>query len=56
MGAGRGVAKMRNVAECHARRIRLPQSLPPRGEDLGLNKVKFNRSPFECYFSDLIPP
>ena len=30
-GGGGGVVKMRNVAECHARRIRLPQSLPPGG-------------------------
>ena len=55
-GGGGGVVRMRNVAECHARRMRLPQSLPPGGEDWGLNKVKFSRSPLECYFSDLLPP
>ena len=25
-------------------------------EDLGLNKVKFSRSPFEYYFTEVIPP
>ena len=25
-------------------------------EDLGLNKVKFSRSPCECYFTEVIPP
>ena len=30
--------------------------LSPGGEDLGLNKVKFNRSPFEYYFTEVIPP
>ena len=25
-------------------------------EDFGLNKVKFSRSPFECYFTEVIPP
>ena len=25
-------------------------------KDLGLNKVKFSRSPFECYFTEVIPP
>ena len=24
-------------------------------EDLGLNKVKFSQSPFECYFTEVIP-
>ena len=26
------------------------------GEDLRLNKVKFSRSPFECYFTEVILP
>ena len=25
-------------------------------EDLGLNKVKFSQSPFESYFTEVIPP
>ena len=25
-------------------------------EDLGLNKVKFSRFPFECYFTEVMPP
>ena len=25
-------------------------------EDLGLNKVKLSQSPFECYFTEVIPP
>ena len=25
-------------------------------ENLGLTKVKFSRSPFECYFTEVIPP
>ena len=24
-------------------------------KDLGLNKVKFSQSPFECYFTEVIP-
>ena len=30
--------------------------LPGGTGDLGLNKVKFSRPPFECYFSEVIPP
>ena len=41
---------------CLRNRSLLSRAWGRGAEDLGLNKVKFSRSPFECYFSQMIRP